>query len=192
MEEYKIMKVFRSTLFIFLVLIAIGGAFAAWFIPWWSCHVVGLEGYVQIRPWGLEHDLGATAGFIAGSDMPAYFAPLMWTFFVLSIVALLFSLFIKNKTFNLLGKRQLSLPGTIIGLVGFSYICVAAIGLIVMAIRTGDFFGTHLVGTTAVFNVFEEPLNVQADLGIGYYLLPATGVFCILLALLRSIIVGKN
>ena len=183
------MKV-RSILFKFLTVLGIGGLFTGWFIPWWSCHVVGLEGYVRIRPWGLEHDLGATAGFIMGSDMPGYFAPVMWTFFALSIVALISTLFIKDKKFNMLGKIKISIPGAIIGLVGFSYICVAAIGLIVMAVRTGDFYETHLIGSTAVFDVFEEALNVEANLELGYYLIPSFGLFLIILALLRSKIVG--
>ncbi len=51
----------RVWLFRSLILIAIGLLFVSWFLPWWKCTTPAMEGWVRIRPWGLENNLGIFA-----------------------------------------------------------------------------------------------------------------------------------
>jgi hypothetical protein len=83
----------------------------SWFLPWWGLNITELgENAVIIHPWGLEMDLGEMAYVVKGADMPAWFAPLMWIYLGLSILALLFSLFVSSKRSISLGKFKLSIP----------------------------------------------------------------------------------
>lgn len=177
---------------IFRVLIIAATCFMllSWFMPWWRCFIWGINREVLIRPWGLEHDLGDLTSYIAGAEMPAFFALFMWIYLGLCVAVLLFSLFANEKTVSL-GKFKLSLTKLLIGIVGVSYIVVVVSAVIVAAIRTGDFFGVHLIGTTVID--LGEPMISDADAGllIGYWLACSVGPLLVVLALLRDKIIGK-
>jgi len=181
---------FRVWLFRGLVIVAAGLLLFSWFMPWWRAFIATINGQVQIHPWGLKHNLiGPDAAYMAGTEMPAFFAPLMWTYLGICIALLLFSLLVKEKTFNL-GKFKLSLPKVLIGGVGLSYIVVVVLAVIIAAIRTGDFYGTPLIGVTYVaFN--DVGTAVEAGLLFGYWLACGVGPLLIVLALLRNKIIGK-
>ena len=181
----------RVWLFRVLILAATGLMLLSWFMPWWSTWIMRLNNLVQIRPWGLEHDLGVLAEYISGSEMPAFFAPAMWTYLGIGIAALLFSLWVKDRNVRLL-RKNFNLPKFIIGLIGFSYIVVVVLAVIVAAIRTGDFFGLKLIGSTHID--MGEPLITDADSGLlsGYWLACGVGPLLIVLALLRNKIIGKT
>lgn len=177
----------------FLILAAIGLIFTSWFSPWWTCDIIPDEAElkpiyeaVHIRPWGLEDHLGSYSGYIGGSQMPAFFAPLMWIYLGLITALLLFSLFAKEKMVGL-GKFKFNLPKLLIGGVGLSFIFIVALAAIVAAIRTGEFYNTKLMGTVYDFTL---GLTVNSRLLFGYWLACGTGVFITILALLRDRITG--
>jgi hypothetical protein len=109
----------------------------------------------------------------------------MWIYFGLCVVVLLASLFLRGKTIKI-WKYSFSLPGFILFAVGVSYIVVAITGLIVAAIRTGDFYGLKLLGTTYVYVQDHVESDMISGFEIGYWLVWGTGVYCLILALLRK------
>lgn len=179
---------FRAWLFRGLTLIATGLMVFSWFQYWWVADIFELgKNAVIIRPWGLVQNVGEI-GSIYGADMPAFFAPAMWTYLVLAIAALLFSLFAPNKHFKI-WKLGFTLPSFLIGFVGFSYIIVVILAVIVAAIRTGD-FGMALIGTTFIPEPYPGS-DVTGRLEIGYWLACVAGSVLLLLGILRNKIIGK-
>lgn len=178
----------RVWLFRSLILIAIGLLFVSWFLPWWKCTTPAMEGWVRIRPWGLENNLGIFAVHIDGSDMPGWFGPFMWAYLGLCTVLLLVSLFVKDKVFRFC-KIRFSLPHTLLAGVGLSYIVVAILAVVIAAIRSGDYFNMSLIGFTYVEEAYG---NVYGSLQLGYWLACATGPLLLLLSLFRNKIIGKS
>jgi hypothetical protein len=153
--------------------------------------------WVQIRPWGLENNLDNFVIYIKDAALPAFFAPMMWTYIGICIIALLLSLFIKDKPVNI-GRHKLVLPQLLIGIVGISFIIVVIAGTTLAYIRTGDFWGTKLVGTTHVVladNADVELIvetDVHAGFLLGYWTSCVTGPLLVILALLRKKIRGVS
>jgi hypothetical protein len=181
----------RVWVFRVLVIFAIGLMVLSWLLPWWSSHASGEQlnqrNVATIHPYGLSQNLGTYSGYIRGSDMPAWFAPLMWTYLGICIAALLYSSWRGEKEFKI-GRFKPNLSELLLGIVGFSYIIVAILAVIVAAIRTGDYYGTHLLGMTLVQ---EHPVVfVEGVLRPGYYLACGVGLMCIILASLRGKIIG--
>jgi len=183
----------RVWLFRGLVIVVAGLLLLSWFMPWWRALIYALDGRVEIHPWGLTHNLrGTDAGFMAGTEMPAFFAPFMWTYLVVCLLALLLGLFVKEKALGL-GKFRLSLPQVLIGGVGLSYIVVVLVAVIYAAIRLRNFYGTPLIGTAfvALEASGDVGTGVESALLFGYWLACGVGPLCIALALLRDKIIGK-
>jgi len=97
----------RVWLFRSLVIVAIGLILLSWFMPWWRADIIMLNNWAQIRPYGLELD-PFTAGYFPSAKMPAYFAPLIWTYFAIIMILMVFSLFVKDRILRL-GKIKISL-----------------------------------------------------------------------------------
>jgi hypothetical protein len=182
----------RTWLFRILVLAALGLMVLSWLMPWWAADVEAIsEDAVIIHPWGLEQHLGEMADMIRNAKMPVWFAPVMWSYLGLALTALLVGLFIKEKAFNL-GKFRLSVPSLLIGIVGFSYVVVVVMAVIVAAVRTGDFWDLKLIGYTYI-NLGEPAVTgVTANLLLGYWLACSVGPALIALAVLRNRITGKS
>jgi len=182
----------RVWLFRSLILAAVGLILISWFMPWWSADIeeLGISNAVVIHPWGLANNMGGWGFYLAGSDMPVWFAPVMWTYLGLAILALLVGSFIRDKSISLF-KRKINLSNLIIIVVGFSFIVVAVLAVVVAAIRTGD-FGLHLLGDTFVSMGYFEQSWVSARLLPGYWLTCAVGPILIVLGILRSKIIGEN
>ncbi len=188
----------REWLFRLLVLAAGGLLLLSWFMPWWAADISALgPKMLTIRPWGLENRIDPSwAGFVSGAEMPGWFAPLMWAFLGLAIAVLLVSLFIKNKEVKF-WRLRFNLPSLTLGLVGFSYIVVAVLAVIVAAIRTGDFYETKLIGTIFVEiggggEAGELSSFVTGRLLLGYWLACAAGPLLMGLALARNKIIGRG
>ncbi|MDD4876209.1 MAG: hypothetical protein PHQ86_03645 [Dehalococcoidales bacterium] len=177
-----------------LLIIACGGLLVlSWFLPWWAIDVYEIgKNAVVIRPWGLETNLRpADYELIKSGEMPAFFAPAMWTYLGLCILGLLVAVFINNKTFRLKNK-DFNLSGFLIGLIGFSYIVVVITAVIVAAIRTGDFWEVKLIGYSFISLGDPYVSGAEAGLKIGYWLACAAGPLLMILALIRSKIIGNN
>ncbi len=181
----------RAWLFRILVLAASALFIVSWLLVWWRCNIQESGLFVQIRPWGLEHNLGTFVQYMGGDPgMPAFFAPLMWAYMVIANAVLLLSLFLKERTLKVL-KFAFSLPQFLIFAVGVSYIIFAVVFLVYAYIRvTGygiDFIGIGYV-TIPEFHLGAEAIS---DFEPGFKIGVFVGPLCVLLALLRNKIIGK-
>ncbi len=164
-----------------LVAVAAGLMMTSFIMPWWDCHIYHWS--VQIPPiiiysYGLRHTLVTYAGLIAADETPFYQTVLAWVYLAASVGLILFSTWLKGR------KSKWLLGGA-----GLVYIAYAAIAVIWIAIRTGD-FGFSMQGWSTSYHQ-NQTINAFASLRFGYYLAHASGLMCIALALLRDIIVGK-
>jgi hypothetical protein len=152
---------------------------------------LNIEDPLVIRPYGLENNMGQMSYLIPDSaNMPGWFAPIMWLYLGLVIAALVIGAWIKDKSIGLLGRR-LNLSRWLIGIVGFSYIVVVVLAVIVAAVRTGDYGGLHLLGMSFVSISHFSESYLEAQLLFGYWMACAVGPLLIVLALLRNKIIGK-
>jgi hypothetical protein len=115
----------------------------------------------------------------------------MWTYLGLVVIALLFSLFAKEKEVKI-GKFKSSLPQLIIGLAGFSYVVVAIVAAVFIEVRTGDFYGVKLIGHTVVDLTYPLIGDAYSKLLLGYWLACSAGILCLLLAIFRKKFIGKS
>ena len=178
------------------VLVSSGLLLYSWFVPWWAARVQELRGkdHVVIHPWGLQVNSPRILQYLPPEvdlEMPGWFAPAMWAYLGLVIALLAFSLFAKEKGFNV-WRVRLTLPSLIIGAVGLSYIGVLITAAGVMTIRLAD-ADMPLTGRVVV--------SVGSDIGtgivytgiqLGYMLAAAAGLLLIILAFLRNKIIGIN
>ena len=181
-----------SRVWLFRALTIAAGALlvVSWFMPWWQAVVLELDRYVQIRPWGLEHDLGDFADYIKTATLPSWFAPFMWAYLGISVVVLLFSLFAPEKVLRL-GKFALSLPQLLIAGVGISYVVVVIVAVVYASMRVDEFWHLKLIGKTYVEVGEVEKSYVDANLLLGYWLACIAGPLLVILGLLRNKIVGR-
>jgi hypothetical protein len=181
----------RVWLFRGIVVVVVGLMLASWFLPWWAAKFSALPvgDAAIIHPFGLWVDvegMGGFAAFIKGAGMPGWFAPLMWTYLGICTVALLYGSWLGEKSVRV-GRFYVKLSKLLIGGVGISYIVIAVLAVIVAAIQTGHYYGSHLLGVT----YFEEDYFLSASLQPGYYMAHGVGLLCIALALLHDKIMGK-
>ena len=179
---------------VFRVLIVVGAAFMvySWFAPWWSASIAALPGkdHLVMRPWGVQ----VVAQVKASGDqslysMPWIFAPFMWTYLAVCMLALAASLFV-NRTISL-GRINLSLAVVLIGLVGLSYMAAVGIAYGVGELKAG-WAGSKFIGTSSVKNAMSgAKVKMVSDLQIGYWLALGAGALLFVLALMRGMIVGK-
>jgi hypothetical protein len=179
----------------FNALVTAGAAvmLASWFLPWWTANIEALgNDVVQIHPWGLEVDprLGGFTVFIKGATMPAWFAPSMWTYFGLCMMALLVSLCMRAKEVAI-GRFKIRLSQLLAGGVGLSYIVAAIIAVVYLSMRLKGFFDTPLQGRKPVDLGEAMRTYVNTSLLLGYYLTYCTGFWLLALALFHKKIMGK-
>ncbi len=180
----------RVWLFRVLILAAAALFVVSWIIPWWRCNIQESGLFVQIRPWGLEHNLGNFVIYMGGDpSMPGFFAPLMWTYLVIAVGALLASLFLKERTLTI-KKSTFSLPQFMIFLVGLSYIVFVLVFLGYAYFRVSalgvEFLGISYV-TIPEFHLGAESIS---DFEPGFKVACFVGPLCVVLALLRNKIMG--
>lgn len=184
----------KAWIFRCLVLAATGLFLYSWFIPLWGLDVAILRpNAVLVRSWGEELFLGDLASMVSLPTMPAFFAPLLWTYLVLSVVLLLSSLLLKEKILSL-GRFKLSLQQAIIGGVGFAHLIFAAVAAIMISVNLGQFdvkgVTVPLQGTVVLDFGMPYTGPVTSSLRLGYWLAWGNGILLITLALLRNKIVG--
>jgi hypothetical protein len=186
------MRSSRVWLFRILILATVALFLVSWLIPWWRSNIQEAGMFVQIRPWGLEHNLGSYTQYMGGdASMPVFFAPLMWLYLVLAIGALLAAAFMKDRIVEVLEAFDLSVPQTLIVLVGLSYIVFVLVFLIYAKMRTGS-FGVEFMGISYItIEGFHLGAEAISRLQPGFYLACVVGPLCLVLALLRGAILGK-
>jgi hypothetical protein len=179
---------------IFRALLIAGAAFMvySWFAPWWSADVAVVKGEndMVLRPWGIE----AVAQVRANADeslyaMPWFFAPFMWTYLALCMLALAASLFVERRIS--LGRFSISLAQVLIGLVGLSYMMAVGIAYGVGELKAG-WAGSNFIGTSQIKNAMSgTKIKMVSDLEIGYWLALGAGAVLFVLALLRGLFVRR-
>jgi hypothetical protein len=180
---------------LFRALLVAGAAFMvySWFSPWWGAKISILPGedHLLLRPWGVE----AVAQVRANADeslysMPWFFAPFMWTYLAVCMLALAASLFVDRQIS--LGRIKLPLATVLIGLVGLSYLIAVGLAFAVAEVKAG-WAGSNFIGTSMIKNAMSgTKIKMVSDLKIGYWLALGAGPVLIVLALLRGLFVGKS
>lgn len=179
---------------IFRILLVAAAAFMvySWFQPWWSADVAVIQGTddLVLRPWGIEA-VGPVrmAADPALYEMPAFFTPMVWTYFAVAMLALLASLFV-NVKFSL-GPIKLPLAATLIALVALSYL--VTVGL---AYWIGDMRATGMDIKFIGQSEYTDPMSsrkvgMEAVLRDGYWYALYAGVALLVLALVRFLFVRK-
>jgi hypothetical protein len=183
----------RTWVYRVMVIIGMSAFITSWFMQWWGCKIVLLGDMDKIKIFvtGLKLELGEWAQWITGYDMPVWFAPLMWVYFGLVIIGILYAIWKMDKHVRLFG-RDINLSRFLIGLIGFSYCVVVILACVVAAIRTGDYYGTHLLGWTWIEAGITEKSYIYSFFRPGYWLAVATGPFLLFLSLFRNKILGKD
>jgi hypothetical protein len=159
----------------------------SWLLPWWTIDAESFgPNLVQIHPWGLEMNerLGDFVIFLKGADMPGWFAPFMWAYLGLCMIALLVGLWVHGGKVGI-GKFKLKLNQLLIGGVGVSYIVVGIVAAIFASIRTKGLMGVPLLGRSFLDMGGEFTTFVESRFLIGYYLIYVAAILLIALAFLR-------
>ena len=192
-----------ARVWIFRALVLIGAAtfVYSFFQPWWIAHTSSPESGIHdviIHPYGL--DPGGLGGYFsqlpAGADVsvPGFLIIIIWVFFGAALAAMLLGIIFNKATLPVLGKR-LNISRWAVGLVGLMYIivCVSAMlfAMPKIAALHIPFIGHEFV-YVGTFGMFKIELDVVSSIPFGYWLAIGTGVFLILIALLRNKIVGKS
>ena len=183
-----------AAVWIFRVLVVAAAAYMVytWFAPWWGAKVAVLPGedHLVLHPWGVE----AVAQIRANSDeslysMPWFFAPFMWTYLTVCMLALAASLFV-DRTVSI-GRIKLPLATVLIGLVGVSYFACVSLAYAVGELRAG-WAGSNFIGKSMIHNsTIDAKIKMTSALKIGYWLALYSGPALMFLALIRGLFVRK-
>jgi hypothetical protein len=179
---------------IFRGILVAGAAFMvySWFSPWWSAKVAVIPGdnHLVLHPWGME----VAAQVRANADeslwsMPWFFAPFMWTYLTVCMLALAASLFVDRQI--PLGRIKLPLAPVLIGLVGLSYLVAVGLTYEIGELRAG-WAGANFIGVSKITEPqFGAKIKMVSDLRNGYWLALGAGAVLFFLAPLRGLFVGK-
>jgi len=185
----------RSWIFRVLVLVGGGLLLYTWFQPWWQAFIVQLnEIAISIYAWALESNVPVDYEYMmTGLEdaMPGWFFPFMWVYLGVAVAALLFSLFASSAKGISIGRIRVSLPTTLVGAVGLSYIGVVIAAVLTIAMQAPNFFDAPLQGSVLItIDMYQS--EVRTSFQFGYWLACGVGPFLVILAALRRFIVGKR
>lgn len=164
----------------------------SWFQPWWIADVAVIQGTddLVLHPWGIE----AVGQVRMGADpalyeMPVFFAPFVWIYFGLAMIALVVSLFV-NVTLKL-GPIRLPLAAALILAVGLSYLVTVGLAYFI-----GDMRATGMDMKFIGRSEFTDPtshrkVRMESDLQTGYWYALYAGVALVFLGLTRFLFVRQ-
>jgi hypothetical protein len=186
-------KGFNIWVWIFRLLVVAGGGgmLYTWLRPWWTIDAESFgPDLVQIHPWGLglNERLGDFVIFLKGSELPGWFAAFMWAYLVICMIALLVALWVRSGVKVGFGKIKIELNKLLIGGVGASYIIVGAVAAIFASMRVKALMNIPLLGRSWLDMGGEFQTFVESRFLTAYYLVYVVGLFLIILALIRDII----
>lgn len=187
----------RNWIFRILTLAGAGAMLYSWFQPWWTVYVVELrENGVTIFPHGMQFSstLQDYPQWLVGSEMPAWFWPMMWVYLGLCMAALLIGMFASDKIRLGVGKLGLSLPQVLIGGVGVSFIVFVVVFVVVLSMRLPAFYDAPLQGSIFI-RMEEHEGQAQSYIDTGFqtafWIACIAGPYLAVLGLLRNKIIGK-
>jgi hypothetical protein len=184
----------RVWFFQVLVVIAAGVMLVSWFMPWWNVDIESIgKNMVQIHPWGLEMNerLGGFKVLLKGTEMPGWFAPLMWAYLSVCMIALLVGLWFHRAKVSI-GKFKLKLNQLLIGGVGVSYFVVGIVAAIYASIRTKATMGVPLLGRNFIDMGDPFVTYVDSRFLLGYYLIYVAAILFLILAIFSDKIIGAT
>ena len=184
----------RVWLFRVLVVAAAGVMLVSWLLPWWTVDIEMFgNDMVQIRPWGLvlAERMGDFKVLLKGADMPVWFAPFMWAYLGLCMLALLVGIFIRGKDISI-GKFKFTLSQLLIGGVGFSYIVAGIVAAVYAGMRMKNAFNVSLQGRSHIDLGDPFVTYVETRLLPGYYLIYVAGAILVALAIFRDKIINER
>lgn len=164
----------------------------SFFMPWWIADIAVIQGTddLVLHPWGIE----AVGQVRMGADpalyeMPVFFAPFVWFYFGVAMLAVLVSMFV-NMTISL-GPIKLPLAAVLIILVGLSYL--VAVGL---AYFIGDMRATGMDMKFIGRSEYTDPtshrkVRMESDLQVGFWYALYAGIALVGLGLTRFLFVRK-
>ncbi len=176
------MAFLRAWLFRVLVLAAAAIMLLSAVMVWWTSSTEilahahsGIDAFtVSLYQHGIPDNFARE--YFRADITPSYQVTLAWVYMGVSIALILLSMFLKGRK----GRWLLGITGTV-------YIIYAVVALFLIIDRTG-FYSVPLQG-----EVFTEGESItQTGFHPGYYLAYASGLLCLILALLRDKILVKN
>jgi len=179
---------------IFRALVVAGAAFMVytWFQPWWNADIAVIKGEndMVLHPWGVEVVKQVRMNTdVSQYEMPGFFAPLMWAYLSVSMLALAAALFL-NRQISI-GRFKLPLAVVLIGLVGLSYLAAPLIAYEIGTLRAG-WAGANFIGKSTIIEPQSDAkIKMVSDLEIGFWLSVGSGGFLLFLALVRGLFVRK-
>lgn len=179
---------------IFRVLLVAAAAFMvySWFQPWWVTDVAVMEGTddLVLHPWGVDvvRQVRVQADPSLYS-MPAFFAPFVWTYFGLAMLALVASLFLNVKI--PLGPINLPLAAVLIGLVGLSYMAACGIAYGVGEMRATAMDINFIGDSEYTDPMSHRKMQMESYLKDGYWYALYAGAALFVLSLVRFLFVRK-
>ena len=164
----------------------------SWFQPWWSADVAVIQGTddLVLHPWGIE----AVGEVRMGADpalyqMPFFFAPMVWIYFGVAMLAIVFSLFSNVKIS--LGRIRLPLAAVLIVLVGLSYLVAVGLAYWIGDMRA-DAMDMKFIGRSQYTDpTSHRKVQMRSDLRDGYWYALYAGIALVILGLTRFLFVRK-
>lgn len=179
---------------VFRVLVVAGAAFMlySWFAPWWSATVAVIPGedHLVLRPWGVEvvPEVEANAD-AALYSMPWFFAPFMWAYLAVCMLALGASMFV-DRTLSI-RRIRLPLAVVLIGMVGLSYMSALGIAYGVGELKA-SIAGSNFIGKSTIKHAMTgAKIKMVSNLEAGYWLALGSGGVLVVLALIRGLFIRK-
>jgi hypothetical protein len=172
-----------------LVVLGCGLMVVSFALPWWQAGQFDAQSYtaktsvsdaITIYGFGLRHNLVQLETYISSDETPLYQSVLAWGYIVVSVVLALASTYIKGLKGRLL-----------LGVVGIGYIAYALAAIFMVISNRLATYGFALKGSSTVVKS-GAIITMQADVTSGYYLACATGIFLVILSLLRILLERKK
>ena len=179
-------------MWIFRLLVVAGAAFMlyTWFQPWWTADVAVIKGEndMVLHPWGVEVVKQVRMNTdVSQYEMPAFFAPFMWAYLGVCMLALAASLFVKRRI--QIGKFSVPVAVLLIAFVGLSYMAALGIAYGVGVLRSG-WAGANFIGKSTIIEPQSDAkIKMVSDLEIGYWLAIPSGGVLTFLQLVRGLFV---
>jgi hypothetical protein len=180
---------------IFRVLLVAAAAFMAYtfFQPWWGADVAVIPGEddLLLHPWGIE----TVAQVRAGADpslysMPGFFAPFVWVYFAVAMLALLASLFWTKRV--RLGPISLPLAAVVILVVGLSYLITVGLAYYIGDMRAAGMDMKFIGRSNFTDPSSHRKVQMVSDLRPGYWLALYAGIALTVLGLIRFVSVRRS
>jgi hypothetical protein len=164
----------------------------SWFQPWWVADIAVIQGTddLVLHPWGIE----AVGQVRMGADpalyeMPGFFAPLVWVYFGVAMLAIVVSLFANTKI--KLGPVRLPLAAVLIILVGLSYLVAVGLAYFIGDMRASGMDMKFIGRSDYTDPTSHRKVRMESDLQNGYWLALYSGIALVVLGLTRFLFVRK-